>query len=235
VTTSLLPCFEAKSITPEQASSSYDAYAPGYDALDGGSAATALGIDRARAELIRLARGDVLEVGVGTGLNLPYYSFGGEDGVASLAFADVSEGMLQQTRAKSSLIPKSFPLTYTQLDATSQLVETFGKSVFDTVIDTFSLCVMGNEGAKKCLKQMKHVVKNRREGGRILLLENSRASNPLLGWYQDLTAETAASTGGKGCLYNQDVGSLIRDSGLVIEREMLFAGGLFRSFVCFVE
>ena len=34
--------------------------------------------------------------------------------------------------------------------------------------------------------------------GQILLIENTRASNPLLGYYQDITASTAADVGGKG-------------------------------------
>ena len=37
--------------------------------------------------------------------------------------------------------------------------------------------------------------------GQILLIENTRASNPLLGYYQDITASTAADVGGKGPSY----------------------------------
>lgn len=70
--------------------------------------------------------------------------------------------------------------------------------------------------------------------GQVLLLENSRSSNPILGLYQDATSDAAASAGGKGCVYNQDVGSLIRASGMKIEREDLYAAGLFRAFRCLV-
>merc|ERR1719445_1819239 len=124
---------------------------------------------------------------------------------------------------------------FKQADATTELVDLFGKNSFDTVVDSFSLCVMGNEGAKKCLQQMKNVVKSKLDGGRILLIENSRANNPFLSWYQDATAEQAASLGGKGCLYNQDVVSLINESGLKIEKEVSFSAGIFRSFVCYWE
>ena len=64
------------------------------------------------------------------------------------------------------------------------------------------------------------------------MLENSRAQNAFLGWYQDITADAAASAGGKGCVYNQDVASLIKQSGLVLEKEEIYAGGLFRAFTC---
>ncbi|KAK1865980.1 hypothetical protein I4F81_008501 [Pyropia yezoensis] len=50
----------------------YDAYAADYDALDGPSALSrAFGLDDARRSLVARARGDVLELAVGTGLNLP--------------------------------------------------------------------------------------------------------------------------------------------------------------------
>ena len=72
--------------------------------------------------------------------------------------------------------------------------------------------------------------------GLVLLLENSRSSNPLLGLYQDATADAAASTGGKGCIYNQEVGAMIRATpGMTIEKEELYAAGLFRSYRCVVN
>lgn len=71
--------------------------------------------------------------------------------------------------------------------------------------------------------------------GQILLLENSRSTNPLLGVYQDMTADAAASMGGKGCVYNQDVSSLLRAASINIQSEGQYAAGVFRSFVCTVS
>ena len=71
--------------------------------------------------------------------------------------------------------------------------------------------------------------------GQVLLLENSRSSNPLLGLYQDATADAAASVGGKGCVYNQDVGRLLRDGKFTVRKEEQFAAGVFRSFVCTIS
>jgi methyltransferase OMS1 len=89
---------------------------------------------------------------------------------------------------------------------------------------------MGNEGARKCLAQLRDILK---PGGFMLLLENTRSTNNIIGLYQDFTAEMAASVGGKGCLYNQDVSSLIRRTGgIKVISSQTFAGGLFTSFKC---
>jgi len=220
-------------ITPEKASQDYDAYATNYDDLDGGSAASILGIEEARKKMLQSASGETLEIGVGTGLNLPYYFMSGDSSVTKLSLLDISQGMISKAKARAKeVVPTSIPIDYHIADATNSLVEEFGDKKFDTVVDTFSLCVMGNVGALSCLKQIKKVVKPKREGGRILLLENSRSTNALLGWYQDITADAAANAGGKGCVYNQDVAAMIRLSGLQIEEEELYAGGLFRAYTC---
>ncbi len=48
-----------------------------------------------------------------------------------------------------------------------------------------------------------------------------------------MTATTAADLGGKGCLYNQNVGEMIQQTeSLRLLKEDVYAAGLFRSFVC---
>ena len=220
----------ANAITPEQASKSYDTYASTYNNLDGGSIASSLGIDEARQDLLSKASGNVLEIGVGTGLNLNSYNY---NNIKSLILVDISNGMIEEAklRIQNEIDTKDTSIKFVIADATSELTSLFGEETFDTVVDTFSLCVMGNEGAKQCLDQMTSVVK--KKTGRILLIENTRSSNPVLGAYQDITASAAAQMGGKGCLYNQDVGKMIRETkGLQLVKEEAFAGGVFRSFIC---
>lgn len=220
----------AQALEPKEAEILYDSYASSYDQLDGSEASRVLGIDDARARLIGMARGKVLEIGIGTGLNLLYY----HGIITSLTGVDISEGMLKEAKARLATVAtlKGKPVDFIKADATTELVDIFGEKQFDTVIDTFSLCVMGNEGAKDCLVQLSKVV---RPNGRLLLLENSRSSNPVLSIYQDLTAEAAASTtvGGKGCVYNQNIAALIESTKrLDIVEETPYAAGLFRSYVC---
>lgn len=219
-------------LSPEQASTDYDAYAPSYDGLDGGQASVLLGIDEARTMLFQKARGDVLEIGAGTGLNLAKYD---ASHLKSLTLLDISDGMLQKARLRAQSLSSSMqsvPIRFVRADATTSLVEMFGPNSFDTVVDSFSLCVMGNTGARQCLEQISRVVKSQDGHGHILLLENTRSTNPLLGLYQDATAEAAASAGGKGCVYNQDVAAMIQKSTpkLAITSEVPYAAGLFRAF-----
>lgn len=223
------PC---QALTPTESERMYDAYAASYNQLDGGKASLVLGIDEARRSLMQKAHGKVLEIGVGTGLNLDNYL---GDRISSLTLVDISDGMLQAARAKVKSLPNliGIEVNVIKADATTELIDRFGPDAFDTVVDSFSLCVLGNEGARLCLDQLSRVVKTRENGGLLLLLENSRSSNPLLGLYQDATADIAAFAGGKGCVYNQDVRSLIRATGrLVITDESEYATGLFRSFQC---
>ena len=157
---------ESNALSPEEAATAYDSYAATYNDLDGGSAASMLGINEARGQLLGQAKGHVLELAVGTGLNLDSYN---PQQLSSLTLVDISDGMLQEAKTRFKGISKTFqgvPVKFVKVDATSQeLVEMFGKRSFDTVVDTFSLCVFGNEGAEKCLDQVRKIVKTEDAGG----------------------------------------------------------------------
>lgn len=161
---------KSNAMSPEEAATAYDSYAASYNDLDGGSAASMLGISEARNQLLGQAKGHVLELAVGTGLNLDSYN---PQKLSSLTLVDISDGMLKEAKARFDLLNASngnafqgLPVRFVKADATSrQLLELFGERSFDTVVDTFSLCVFGNEGAKKCLDQIRKVVKPEDAGG----------------------------------------------------------------------
>ena len=131
-------------ITPSDVRVHYDEYASSYDEIDGGPIAEVLGIDEARTMLIQSAKGRVLEVGAGTGLNLDKYNFANSiepDGVTTLTLVDLSMNMLQKAQEKLNQLV-DIPRENVHLvvaDATTDLVRVFGVDQFDTVIDTFSL------------------------------------------------------------------------------------------------
>jgi methyltransferase OMS1 len=198
-------------------SRAYDGYAATYDDLDGGAfAADTLGLDATRRALLARARGDVLELGVGTGLNLPGYD---AKRVTSLTAVDISEGMLTQARKRAQTLFSngsdderndddrvSLKVRFAVADAEAL---PFPDNSFDCVVDTFSLCVFSDPSA--ALKEVARVLK---PDGKALLVEHTRSRTvPLLGSYQDLVAGPVTKMS-KGCAWNQDVEAMASRSGL---------------------
>jgi ubiquinone/menaquinone biosynthesis C-methylase UbiE len=194
----------------------YDGYAGTYDRLDGGAAADALGFGDGRAALLARASGRVLELAVGTGLNLPLYDW---SAVSELTAVDLSAGMLSQAGARVAASPalRAARLALVQADVSAL---PFPDASFDCVVDTFSLCVFPDPAA--ALAEAARVLA---PGGRLLLLEHCRSPNPLLGAYQDATAAAVAATA-KGCVYNQDVPALVAALGLAPAAITRSLGGL---------
>jgi len=209
---------------------SYNQYAEKYDDLDGGAVADALGFPDQRKALLQEATGDVLESAVGTGLNLQYYNL---KNLRSFTAIDLSPGMLRQAQLKASYLQFQSSATSTSNSSASNSFLSFQQAdiatlpfpdnSFDSVVDTFSLCVFPDPAA--ALRSMARVV---RPGGKVLLLEHSRSTFPVLGWYQDVTAAQVASMG-KGCVWNQNVIKLVENAGLKIERVDKYVGDLVLS------
>lgn len=234
--------------------SAYDSYSAGYDELDGGTLADLLGFTKLRKKAVSLARGRVLELGVGTGLNLPLYYYFSSDSVdndssvTSLTAVDLSTGMLSVAarriedlglgrgvgEGKEEGIGKRGSLRPPVLDAADAAALPFEDSSFDTVLDTFSLCVFPEP--LRALKEARRVLEADR--GKLVLVEHSRVSrNRALSFYQDATAALIAGPrgGGKGCVWNQDVPGLLQEAGFVVEAEERVAGGTVGLFVCRVS
>lgn len=123
-----------------------------------------------RRQAIDQARGKVLEVGVGTGKNFPYYREGCE-----LTGIDFSQGMLD--KAKEKVWQSKVPVTLLEMDAQHMA---FPDNTFDSVVATCVFCSVPDP--IQGLKEVKRVCKS---GGQIILLEHVRSENPILGWLMD--------------------------------------------------
>ncbi len=99
-----------------------------------------------------------MELGVGTGLNIPYHPKN-----LSVVGIDLSEGMLGQARAKAARLGASVELR--QMDVTSLA---FPPASFDSAVSTFLFCVLPNEVQPRALAEVSRVLK---PGGRLILLE----------------------------------------------------------------
>lgn len=159
-----------------------------------------MGINLLRRALLYFhAKGTVLEVGAGTGRNLPYYP---KKSVDRVVLSDSSDQMLQQAREKVQRLPAGDRSRFACLEADAAKLH-FADDSFDCVVDTFGLCSFDDPAV--VLKEMARVCK---PGGKILLLEHGRSKSWLsLSDYLDKNAERHAKNW--GCIWNRDLDSIL--------------------------
>lgn len=125
---------------------------------------------RWRKSLVKDLSGDILEVGVGTGANLPYYSEN-----ANVTAIDFSPKMLQQAVKKSSQYRAK--ITFKEMNIEKM---NFPDHSFDTVVSTCVFCSVPNP--VQGLQEIRRVVKPK---GKIVMLEHMRSENQLIGFGLD--------------------------------------------------
>lgn len=156
---------------------------------------------RLRAAWIPYASGDVLEIGIGSGLNLPFYSAQ----VQHIYGVDPSlelQGMAR-TRAAGRV-----DVEFVAQSAEEHL--RLPDASIDTIVMTWTLCSIPNPDS--ALQQMKRVIK---PSGRLLFIEHGRSCDPgVVAWQDRLTPLWKHITG--GCHLNRKVDDLITTAGFEI-------------------
>jgi ubiquinone/menaquinone biosynthesis C-methylase UbiE len=156
----------------------------------------------------------VLEVGVGTGKNIPYYPAG-----ISIMAIDLTPGMLRHTQDRIGR-RKLQPKVELRLGDVQKL--DFPTAAFDSAIATFVFCSVPDPVLG--LRELKRVVK---PGGHILLLEHMRSPNPALGTAMDFLNPVVVRI--MGANINRRTVENVRHAGLEIEQiENLGMGGIFK-------
>ena len=157
---------------------------------------------RLRAAHVPAARGVVLEVGIGSGLNLPFYT----REVTRLYGIDPSRELLEMATEKAAAAP--FPVEL--LNQEAERIPLAGASV-DTVVVTWSLCSIGDPAA--ALAEMRRVLK---PSGTLIFVEHGLSTDTRIGkWQNRLTPVWRRFTG--GCHLNRKMDDLLRDAGFTIE------------------
>lgn len=159
-------------------------------------------VTRLRALHVPAARGVVLEVGVGSGLNLPFYT----NAVTRFFGVDQSAGLLAMARGNAAAAP--FPADLLMTDAV-QLP--FVDAYVDTVVVTWSLCSIADTAG--ALSEMRRVLK---PGGALIFVEHGLSSDAgVRKWQNRLTPVWRRCAG--GCHLNRKTDDLLRAAGFTIE------------------
>jgi len=181
-----------------QVQRAYELYAPVYDFIFDWIFAP--GRTAAVAQLAIQRSDSVLEVGIGTGLNLPLYPW-----TSHLTGVDLSQEMLDKAveRVQNLAMPN---VTLKVMDATSL---DFGDNEFDKAVATYTISAVPDPVA--VLREMRRVVK---PDGTLVILNHFRSQRRLTGWVEDLMAPVCTRLGWKS---NLAMEPLLEQVGLVPE------------------
>jgi ubiquinone/menaquinone biosynthesis C-methylase UbiE len=151
-----------------------------------------------RRETLAPLRGHVLEIGFGTGLNLPYYP----NQVMRLTAIDCVR--MLPTRVSRRIADARMPVEQLQLDAGERLP--FEDETFDGVVTTFTLCSIRE--VESALAEVRRVLKPE---GQYVFLEHGRSDDPRVAKRQDFFNPIEKLIG-CGCHINRPIDRLIRES-----------------------
>ena len=160
-------------------------------------------VQQQRQKVVPFAEGRVLEIGIGSGLNLPYYDPTKVERVIGL---DPAEEMLTYARRRSEKLP--FAVEYLALDGQRIPLE---RETVDTVLVTYTLCTIPDPIA--ALEGMRGVLK---PNGRLIFCEHGRAPDEAVRRWQNRLNPIWGRIGG-GCNLNRDIPALIETAGFRID------------------
>lgn len=158
--------------------------------------------------------GEVLEVAVGTGLNLPHYPAG-----VALTGLDLSEQMLGLARSRAA----DLGLEVVLRQGTAHALP-FGDASFDTVVCTLGLCAIPDH--ETAVTEMVRVL---RPGGRLVLLDHVASSSRLARGVQWLVERITVPMAGEHFLRRPL--HLVEARGLVVEQRQRFKLGVVERLV----
>jgi ubiquinone/menaquinone biosynthesis C-methylase UbiE len=156
-----------------------------------------------RNRVVPAAEGRVLEIGIGSGLNLPFYS----RNVTRVIGLEPSPRLLAIARR----VERTGNGSVEFIEGSAEAIPLKDASV-DTVVTTWTLCSIPD--ALRALRDMRRVL---RPGGRLLFVEHGLAPDPNVIWWQDRLTPVWKRLGG-GCHLNRAIGTLIEGAGFQFDR-----------------
>ena len=155
-----------------------------------------------RQRVIGAAEGRVLEIGIGSGLNLPLYG----PRVRTVVGLEPSPELLHMAQARAAGAPVPVEL----LEASAEAMPLDSGSI-DTVVTTWTLCTIPD--AARALAEMRRVLT---PGGALLFVEHGRAPEPSVARWQDRLDPMWRRLAG-GCHLNRKIDDLVAGAGFRID------------------
>lgn len=159
---------------------------------------------KARSQLVPQARGRVLEIGIGSGLNLSFYDPQRVEVVVGVDPSAEMHALAHERAARCQVPVEMIALELGQIQA--------AEASFDDIVCTFTLCTIPD--AVSALREMRRVLK---PGGRLLFCEHGLAPDlPVVRWQKRLTPLWKPLAG--GCHLDRDIPALIAAGGFHIRQ-----------------
>lgn len=160
-------------------------------------------VSRQRQRVVPFAQGDVVEIGFGSGLNLPHYDW---DQVRSVTGINPDDGLPRLGWKAIEQQEKPIELLVESAEAMS-----LPDQSADSVVVTYSLCSIPDVEA--ALAEVRRILK---PNGRFFFCEHGLSSRPVVAMLQDrLTPPWRRMA--SGCHLNRDIGTLVRAAGFAME------------------
>ena len=168
-------------------------------------------VGKQRLKVIPQAQGRVLEIGIGTGLNLPFYDTGRE---VELVGVEPSLRMhrLALKRSRAARLPVEM------VGITAEKLP-LADAAFDTVVSTYTLCTIADPVA--ALREVRRVLA---PGGRLLFSEHGRAPDAnVLKWQSRLQPYWSKLAG--GCMLDRDIPAILKEAGFDPQVQSMYIPG----------
>ena len=160
-------------------------------------------INYQRQKVVPLVKGKVLDIGIGSGLNIPFYN---SDKIDKVIGIDPSHELIELAKELANDSKASIELVIGSAESIP-----YPDNFFDTVLVTYTMCTIPNVAIAN--KEMWRVLK---DDGRLIFCEHGLAPDKKISKWQNRIDPVWGKIAG-GCHLNRDIQKLITDAGFSFE------------------